>query len=73
MLESVDKMHKTKKNSVMKKELITAGKKPNFQCEICEVCFSAKRSMNAHVAHQFMINKNHIVVSFVILRSKWKH
>ena len=42
-------MHKNN-NSDMKKEQISDGKKPELQCEICEAYFSAKTSLNRHIA-----------------------
>jgi uncharacterized Zn-finger protein len=36
--------------SITKKELITDGKKPRMQFEICEAYFSAKSSLNLHIA-----------------------
>ena len=42
-------MHKNNK-SITKTELITDGKKPKMQCEICEAYFSAKSSLNLHIA-----------------------
>ena len=43
-------MHKNNKNSIMKKEFMTDGKKLKMQCEICEAYFSTKCSLNLHIA-----------------------
>ena len=45
-------MHKNN-NSDMKKEQISDGKKPELQCEICEAYFSAKTSLNRHIASRY--------------------
>ena len=43
-------MHKNNKNSNMKKDFMNDEKKLKLRCEICEVYFAAKRSLNLHIA-----------------------
>ena len=50
MRKSVVKMYKNNKNSIMKKEIETAGNRLKVQCDICDVYFSRKQGLNLHVA-----------------------
>ena len=64
--KSVSNMHKNNR-SITKKESITDGKKPRMQCEICEAYFSAKSSLNLHIAS--VHNRNSTIVNCVTLNS----
>ena len=38
------------KKNIMKKDFMTHGEGSKIQCEICEVCFTTKRSLKLHIA-----------------------